>query len=128
MVPDAKSLAYLFSECMIHNDNVFCAEDFYKLMLSHRINIEELNFDAIVKNTLFLFNQKGFSKIYFSTKHCDKKYWHPDSVNNLSLYSIENIISDLKLDLDNEFNTDDIFTNYVNHVHKINNYINFVQE
>jgi hypothetical protein len=128
MVPDAKSLAYLFSECMIFNDNVFCAEDFYKLMLSHRINIEELNFDAIVKNTLFLFNQKGFSKIYFSTKHCDKKYWHPDSVNNLSLYSIENIISDLKLDLDNEFNTDDIFTNYVNHLHKINNYINFVQE
>ena len=57
MVPDAKSLAYLFSECMIHNDNVFCAEDFYKLMLSHRINIEELNFDDIVKNTLFSFNQ-----------------------------------------------------------------------
>ena len=128
MVPDAKSLAYLFSECMIFNNNVFCAEDFYKLLFSHRINIEELNFDAIVKNTLFLFNQKGFSKIYFSTKHCDKKYWHPDSVNNLSLYSIENIISDLKLDLDNEFNTDDIFTNYVNHLHKINNYINFVQE
>jgi len=128
MVPDAKSLAYLFSECMIHNDNVFCAEDFYKLMLSHRINVEELNFDAIVKHTLFLFNQKGFSKIYFSTKHCEKIYWHPYSVKNLDIYSIEYIISDLKLDLDNEFNTDDLFTNYINHLHKINNYINFVQE
>ena len=51
MVPDAKSLAYLFSECMIHNDNVFCAEDFYKLMLSHRINIEELNFDIFEMNS-----------------------------------------------------------------------------
>jgi len=128
MVPDAKSLAYLFSECMIFNDNVFCAEDFYKLLFSHRINIEELNFDDIVKNTLFSFNQKGYDKIYFSTKHCEKIYWHPYSVKNLDIYSIEYIISDLKLDLDNEFNTDDIFTNYVNHLHKINNYINFVQE
>ena len=43
------------------------------------------------------------------------------------MYSIENIVSDLKLDLDNEFNTDDILTNYVNHLHKINDYIKFVQ-
>ena len=128
MVPDAKSLAYLFSECMIFNNNVFCAEDFYKLLFSHRINIEELNFDDIVKNTLFSFNQKGYDKIYFSTKHCEKIYWHPYSVKNLDIYSIEYIISDLKLDLDNEFNSDNIFTNYVNHLHKINNYINFVQE
>jgi hypothetical protein len=128
MVPDAKSLAYLFSECMIFNDNVFCAEDFYKLLFSHRINIEELNFDDIVKNTLFSFNQKGYDKIYFSTKHCEKIYWHPHSVKNLDIYSIEYIISDLKLDLDNEFNSDNIFTNYVNHLRKINNYIKFVQK
>jgi hypothetical protein len=128
MVPDAKSLAYLFSECMIFNDNVFCAEDFYKLLFSHRINIEELNFDDIVKNTLFSFNQKGYDKIYFSTKHCEKIYWHPYSVKNLDIYSIEYIISDLKLDLDNEFNSDNIFTNYVNHLRKINNYIKFVQK
>ena len=128
MVPDAKSLAYLFSECMIFNDNVFCAEDFYKLLFSHRINIEELNFDDIVKNTLFSFNQKGYDKIYFSTKHSEKIYWHPYSVKILDIYSIEYIISDLKLDLDNEFNSDNIFTNYVNHLRKINNYIKFVQK
>jgi len=127
MVHDAKSLAYLFSECMIYNNNVFCAEDFYKLMFSHRIDIVEMNFDAIVKNTLFLFNQKGFDKIYFSTKYCEKNYWHPNTINSFDIYSIENIVSDLKLDLDNEFNTDDILTNYVNHLHKINDYIKFVQ-
>ena len=30
----------------------------------------------LVKNTLFLFNQKGFDKIYFSTKYCEKNYSH----------------------------------------------------
>lgn len=128
MVPDTKSLAYLFSECMIYNDNIFCAEDFYKLILSHRLDYPELNFDAIVKNTLFLFNQKGLNKMYFSTKYCEKNYWHPDGQNNFGLYSIENIILDLKLDLDNEFNSDDLFTNYVNHLNKINDYISFVQK
>ena len=128
MVPDVKSLAYLFSECMIYNDNIFCADDFYKLLNSHRLDIGEINFDAIVKNTLFSFNQKGYDKIYFSTKHCEKIYWHPYSVKKLDLYSIEYIISDLKLDLDNEFNNNDMLTNYINHLYKINDYIKFVQK
>ena len=128
MVPDVKSLAYLFSECMIYNDNIFCADDFYKLLNSHRLDIGEINFDAIVKNTLFSFNQKGYDKIYFSTKYCEKNYWHPYSVKKLDLYSIEYIISDLKLDLDNEFNNNDMLTNYINHLYKINDYIKFVQK
>jgi hypothetical protein len=121
MFYDNKSLAYLFAECMIYNDRVFSSKDFYSLLSSHRISLDELNFDAIVKNTLFLFNQKGFAKIYFSTKHNEKIIWHPN-------YSIEHIIKDLKLDLDNEFNENDLLTNYVNHLNKINDYIYFIEQ
>jgi len=113
MFYDNKSLAYLFTECMIHNDRVFSSNDFYSLLSSHRINIDELNFDAIVKNTLFLFNQKGFTKIYFSTKHNEKIIWHPVDSKNIFDYCIEDIIKDLKLDLDNEFNENDLLTNYI---------------
>ena len=108
MFYDNKSLAYLFAECMIYNERVFSSKDFYSLLSSHRISLDELNFDAIVKNTLFLFNQKGFAKIYFSTKHNEKIIWHPNGSKNIFDYSIEDIIKDLKLDLDNEFNENDI--------------------
>lgn len=128
MFVDLKSLAYLFSECMIYNNNVFCAEDFYKLIVSHRLDLYDIDFNSIVKNTLFSFNQKGYDKIYFSTKQYEKILWHPCDVTQFDLYSIENIIKDLKLDLDNEFNTDDLMTNYVNHLNKINHYIKFVQK
>jgi hypothetical protein len=125
MFYDNKSLAYLFAECMIYNERVFSSKDFYSLLSSHRISLDELNFDAIVKNTLFLFNQKGFTKIYFSTKHNEKIIWHPNGSKNIFDYSIEDIIKDLKLDLDNEFNENDLLTNYVNHLNKINDYIYF---
>jgi len=127
MVQDVKSLAYLFTECMVYNDRIFCHDDFNKLLISHRINEQDFNFDAVVKNTLFLFNQKGFHKIYFLSKMYEKNYWHPCNADNFDLYSIENIIEDLRLDLDNEFNSDDLFTNFVNHLNKINNYISFIK-
>ena len=113
---------YVFVECMVYNNRSFCEDDFNALLESQRLSKIKMNFNDEVKD--FVDECKILDDIDYELNK--NNYWMPKNNILNHDYNLQNIIKDLRLDLELEHTNNDFYDSSCDIVQKINNYLHFL--